>query len=87
MKKVSVIIPTKNETNNIKACLESIRRQTYPYLEIIVVDNNSKDNTKSIALNFTKLVFNKGPERSSQRNFGAKKAKGDFLLFIDADMI
>lgn len=66
--------------------LKSIQKQTYQGWEIIVVDNNSKDLTKKVALKFTNKVFDKGPERSAQRNFGAKKAKGSFLLFLDADM-
>ena len=57
------------------------------YIEIIVVDNNSSDQTKEIARKYTKKVYNFGPERSAQRNFGAKKAKGKYLLFLDADMI
>lgn len=88
MKKlVSIIIPTKNEERNIGLCLKSIKEQTYKNTEIIVVDNNSLDKTKEISKQYTDKVFNKGPERSSQRNFGAEKAKGDYLLFIDADMI
>jgi glycosyltransferase involved in cell wall biosynthesis len=83
---VSVIIPTKNSESTIGACLKSIRQQTYKNIEIIVVDNNSTDKTKEIARKYTKLVFNKGPERSAQRNFGALKSKGNFLLFIDSDM-
>lgn len=83
---VSVILTTKNEEKNITACIKSIKKQNYPNIEIIVVDNNSTDNTKKIAKRYTKHVFNKGPERSAQRNFGAKKAKGEFLLFIDSDM-
>lgn len=55
-------------------------------IELIVVDNNSKDNTKEIARKYTNKVFNKGPERSSQRNFGAQNARGEYLLFIDSDM-
>jgi glycosyltransferase involved in cell wall biosynthesis len=83
---VSVIIPTKNSESTIGACLKSIRQQTYKNIEIIVVDNNSTDKTKEISREYTRLVFNKGPERSAQRNFGALKSKGDFLLFIDSDM-
>jgi glycosyltransferase involved in cell wall biosynthesis len=86
---VSVIITTKNEKVNIGNCLESIKQQNYPAkkIEIIVVDNNSIDKTKEVAQKYTKKVYNQGPERSSQRNFGAKKAKGKWLLFLDADMI
>lgn len=84
---VSVIITTKNEERNIKNCLESIKKQTYKKYEVIVVDNNSTDNTKKIAAQYTKNVFDKGPERSAQRNFGAMKAKGEYVLFLDADMI
>jgi len=83
---VSVIVATKNEEKNIENCLLSVKKQTYTNLEIIVVDNNSSDKTKALASKFTKFVFNCGPERSAQRNFGAKKARGDYFLFIDADM-
>src|SRR3989344_5638298 len=86
-KLVSLIISTKNEKLNIKNLLLSIKKQTYKFIEIIVVDNNSIDETKEIAKKYTGLVFNKGPERSAQRNFGAKNAKGAYLLFLDADMI
>ncbi len=55
-------------------------------VEIIVVDNNSTDNTVEIAKKFTDKVYNKGPERSAQRNFGVRKAKGKYILYLDADM-
>lgn len=83
---VSIIIPTRNSKEFLRNCLESIKKQTYKNVEIIVVDNNSTDKTKEIAIKYTKLVFNRGPERSAQRNFGASKSKGDCLLFIDSDM-
>lgn len=85
---VSVVITTKNEGNNIKNCLLSIKEQNYKgKIEIIVVDNNSTDNTKEIAKQFTKGVFNFGPERSAQRNYGLNKSSGKYLLYLDADMI
>ena len=85
--KVSVVITTKNEEKNIENCLKSIKRQTYKNIEIIVVDNNSEDKTKEIAKKYTKLVFNKGPERSGQRNFGRRRSRGKYVLYLDADMI
>jgi len=83
---VSVIIPTKNSARTLDKCLKSIQDQTYPNIEIILVDNNSTDNTKEIARKFTDKVYNKGPERSAQRNYGAKKAKGEYLLIHDSDI-
>lgn len=83
---VSAIITTKNESAVIKRLLTSLRSQSYKNIEIILIDNNSSDSTKQIARRFTNKVYNFGPERSAQRNFGAKIGKGDFLLFLDADM-
>jgi glycosyltransferase involved in cell wall biosynthesis len=83
---VSIIISTKNENKNIARVLRSISAQTYLNIEIIVVDNYSIDNTLKIAKTFTKHTYLRGSERSSQRNFGAKRAKGRYLLFLDADM-
>ena len=83
---VSVIVPTKNSFGEIfEKCLGSVKRQDYPEIELIVVDNNSTDNTKEVAKRFTDRVYNRGPERSAQRNFGARVAKGEFLLFVDSD--
>jgi glycosyltransferase involved in cell wall biosynthesis len=86
MSRVSIIITTKNEEHNIERCLRSIKKQTYKEIECVVVDNRSTDGTEAVARRFTKLVYQAGPERSAQRNFGAKKASGTFLLFLDADM-
>lgn len=87
---VSVVITTKNEEKNIETCIKSILAQTYPQesIEIIVVDNNSTDKTKELAQKYTQKVFNKGPERSAQRNYGLlEKSSGGYLLYLDADMI
>ncbi|MDD4353353.1 MAG: glycosyltransferase [Candidatus Nanoarchaeia archaeon] len=83
---VSVIITTKNSERTLDKCLKSIKQQSYKNIEIIVVDNNSTDKTKEIAKKYTRLVFNKGPERSAQRNFGAEKAKGKYVLIHDSDI-
>ena len=45
---VSVLIPTRNEEKNIEVCLESLRQQDYPNFEILVLDDNSSDNTANI---------------------------------------
>lgn len=82
---VTVIVTTKNEELNIAACLESIKKHAEG-AQIIVVDNFSADKTAQIVQKFTPKVYLKGPERSAQRNFGLKKARGKYVLFLDADM-
>lgn len=84
---VSIIISTKNEAENIGNCLKSLKAQTYKPVEILVIDNNSKDKTQKIARKYTQIVLNKGPERSVQRNFGVSKSKGSYIAWFDADMI
>lgn len=83
---VSVIVPTRNSAATLKACLASIKDQTYPKIELIVVDRGSKDATRRITKAFTPHLYNHGPERSAQRNLGAARATGEYLLFIDSDM-
>jgi glycosyltransferase involved in cell wall biosynthesis len=85
--KVSIIITTKNEERNIGNCLKSIGAQTFQDFEVIVVDNFSKDKTAEIAEKWGCHVFFKGNERSAQRNYGVKVANGDYVLYLDADMI
>jgi len=82
---VSVIVPTYNSSKALNYCLESIKRQTYPDLEIIVVDNYSMDDTVEIAEKHGSRVFQVKASRSVARNYGVMKAEGDFLLFLDAD--
>ena len=84
--KISVIIATKNEENNISRLLRSLKEQTFRDFETIIVDNNSSDQTKKIASKFTSKIFTHGPERSTQRNYGLEKAIGKYILFLDADM-
>lgn len=83
---VSVIVPTKNSSRTIEACLKSVKEQNYKNIEIIVVDNNSADNTKEIAKKYTEKVYDCGPERSAQRNYGVRMAVGKYVAIIDSDM-
>ncbi len=102
--KVSIIIPTYNEAGVIRECLESLSKQTYKQLEVIVVDDGSTDKTLEVLQNFqfsrrrqsgygaSATIFNfqilreahKGP--GAARNLGTRHAKGEILVFVDADM-
>src|SRR5262245_46652239 len=84
---VSVVVPTRNSARTLAACLESIRAQTHEPLELIVVDNASTDGSEQLAASWADAVLQGGPERSAQRNRGAAEATGEFLLFIDGDMV
>jgi glycosyltransferase involved in cell wall biosynthesis len=83
---VSVVIPTKNSGKTIETCLKSIKLQTFPNFEVIVVDNYSTDKTGEIARELGVKMLLIGPERSAQRNYGAKHSSGEFLFFVDSDM-
>lgn len=84
---ISILVHTKNSERTIGEHLKSIKNQSYKNIEIILVDNNSTDNTLPIAKKYIKKIFTFGPERSAQRNYGAKKSSGDYLLVPDSDMI
>ncbi len=87
---VSVVIPTYCEEQNIERCLQSIQRQVFEKgkIEIIVVDSNSPDNTRTIAQKYAdKVVHLKDRGVGKARNVGVQKAKGELLLFLDADTI
>lgn len=87
---VSVIIPTFCEEENIEHCLRSVQKQVFEdgKIETIVVDSNSPDKTREIAQKYaTKVVNLKARGVSKARNVGAQEAKGELLLFLDADTI
>lgn len=83
---LSVIIPTFNEEKFLPYLLKSIQKQTFRDFELIVADNDSADATRLIALEFGAKVVDGGmPGRG--RNNGARAARGEWLLFLDADVI
>jgi glycosyltransferase involved in cell wall biosynthesis len=84
--KLSVVITTRNEAENIESCIRSFDAFRDD-VEVIVVDNGSTDATKEIAARFGAKVFDKGPERSAQRNFGWRSASAQWVIILDADMI
>ena len=85
MSKISIIIPTINEANNLPLLLSdlsSIQQEG----EIIIVDCGSEDKTVDIANNYgAKVCISKERNRGLQLNLGAKNSKGDWLIFLHAD--
>lgn len=84
---VSVVVPTKNSAVTLKACLDSIKQQMYPDIEIVVVDNFSSDSTPDIAKKYADKFFSRGPERSAQRNYAVDNTSGKYVCIIDSDMV
>src|SRR3990170_5890370 len=84
---VSIIVPTRNSQATIERCLMSIRQQDYANLEIIVVDNYSRDRTRELAEKYADKIFLKGPERGTQVNFGVGKAAGKYIYRVDSDFV
>ena len=85
---VSIIIPTYNRAYCLQKAIDSVLSQTYPYFELIVVDDGSKDNTANLVENYNSdIVFirqeNKGP--AAARNRGVQAARYELLAFLDSD--
>jgi arabinofuranan 3-O-arabinosyltransferase len=84
---VTVVVPTRNVERTLDACLASVSAQDHPSVELIIVDNHSTDRTPQIARAWTDNVESAGPERSAQRNLGYALATGDWIAWIDSDMV
>ncbi|MDE1860552.1 MAG: glycosyltransferase [Candidatus Micrarchaeota archaeon] len=82
---LSVIIPALNEEKYIPVTLAALSEQTFKDFEIIVVDGNSQDKTREIAKRCAKVVIEEGRGAGIARNTGARYARGDLLVFLDAD--
>lgn len=89
--KVSIIVPVYNVENYIKRCLDSIIEQTYKNLEIIIINDESMDNSLSICEEYAqrderiRIFSQKNGGLSDARNTGINKATGDYICFIDSD--
>ena len=88
---ISIIIPIYNVEKYLEKCLNSIIGQTYNNIEIILVDDGSKDQSKEICDNYAKtdnrirVIHNENKGVSNARNTGIDIAKGKYITFIDAD--
>lgn len=95
---VSVVIPTYNRAGMITTAIESVFAQTYPNLEIIVVDDGSVDETADVIRNLDRAsysgsgkapairyLYQKNMGQSCARNTGIAAAQGDWIAFLDSD--
>lgn len=88
---VSVIIPVYGVEKYIKRCLESVINQTLKNIEIIIVNDDTKDNSMEICYEYAKIdsrikVYNKENEGLGlTRNYGIERASGEYIAFIDSD--
>ena len=88
---ISVIIPVYNVKDYIKKCLDSLIAQTYRDYECLVIDDGSKDDSIKIAYELIKdderfVIYHKeNGGLADARNFGLRRAKGDYILFLDSD--
>ncbi len=89
MEKVSVIIPTYNRAHLIERSVKSVLNQTYKNLEVIVVDDGSKDNTEEIikSINDDRIIYYKQENggAAKARNTGVNLATADYIAFHDSD--
>ena len=87
---ISIIVPTFNREKKLKKAIESVISQSYKEWELIIIDNNSSDNTETLIKNFqnNKIHFYKFKNDgiiAKSRNFGLSKSCGDFVCFLDSD--
>ncbi|ACM19814.1 glycosyltransferase [Geotalea daltonii FRC-32] len=91
MVKVSVIIPTYNRSELLKCAITSVLDQAYDNYELLIIDDGSTDDTKSIVNGFgspkIRYIYQSNSGRSSARNYGIKLSKGEYVSFLDSDDI
>ena len=84
---VSITIPTYNSEKTLKKALQSVKAQTYPNIELILIDSHSTDKTLKIAEDLGAKVYQYDGTLLGAREVGARKAKGKYILLVDSDHI
>lgn len=88
---ISIIVPVYNVEKYLRQCLESLINQTYKNIEIICINNGSKDKSSEILVEFAqkdsriKIITQEKSGVSAARNSGLKIASGDYIMFVDSD--
>ena len=88
----SIIVPFYNRPDEVDELLESLTRQTFKQFEVIIVEDGSKNDCRSVVEKYSSTLDihyyykdNSGPGQS--RNYGAKRSKGDYLIVLDSDVV
>ncbi|MEX2336154.1 MAG: glycosyltransferase [Fulvivirga sp.] len=83
----SVIIPCYNHAHYLEKAINSVLNQSYPAVEVLVVNDGSNDHTEEIVAKYPEVVYIKKKNQglSAARNTGLEKCKGEFIVFLDAD--
>ena len=91
IKKVSVIVPIYNQEKHLNTCIKSLMEQSYNYLEILLIDDGSTDESCNICKNYVceniKYYYLENSGVSCARNYGILHAAGEYVLFVDCDDI
>ena len=82
---VSVCVGVKNGISTAAPFARAVRAQTYPGVELVVVDNFSTDGTAEFYRRHADVFLQQGPERSAQRNLAIQRARGEIVVVLDAD--
>src|SRR5699024_6957900 len=88
---VSIIVPIYNAEDSLHNCIESVLEQTYPHIELILVNDGSTDLSKKICNHYVslderiKVIHQENAGPSSARNRGIEYAIGDYVQLVDAD--
>ena len=92
MKKISIIVPFLNAEKCIEKCIKNLLEQTYENIEIVLVNDNSTDNSETLVQKYltnNKIKYYKVEEdtigNAKARNLGIEKCTGDYFIFVDVD--
>lgn len=86
--RISVVVPTFNRANYLPECLDSIFAQTYPPFEVIVVDDESTDETEDVVRRYgsrVRYIYQRNAGEAGARNTGMLAATGEWVAFLDSD--
>jgi glycosyltransferase involved in cell wall biosynthesis len=84
---ISVVIPCYNQAHYLGEAIESVLAQSYPYFEIVVIDDGSTDNTSEVAGRYPRVrcIRQDNQGLSAARNIGLRHSEGEYVIFLDAD--